>query len=130
MRGATAVQRMTFLHVVEEAIRVRQGVAALENNEIAEFGKLLLASHASLRDKLGVSTSAIDSLMEAAMDAGAVGARLTGAGFGGCVIVLCTNQTLNGVRERLLNGYYSTHSRFDPQEHLFAAAPSAGALAG
>jgi len=130
VRGATAVQRMTFLHVVEEAIRVRQGVAALENNEIAEFGKLLLASHASLRDKLGVSTPAIDSLMEAAMDAGAVGARLTGAGFGGCVIVLCTNQTLNGVRERLLNGYYSTRSRFDPQEHLFAAAPSAGALAG
>ncbi len=52
------------------------------------LGPLLLASHASLRDDFGVSTPELDLLVELLVDAGAAGARLTGAGFGGCVVAL------------------------------------------
>jgi galactokinase len=61
----------------------------MEQCDAGAFGSLLLASHASLRDRLHVSCGALDRLVEAAMDSGALGARLTGAGFGGCAVVFC-----------------------------------------
>ena len=60
----------------------------MEQRDAAAFGSLLVASHASLRDRLHVSSAALDRLVDAAMDSGALGARLTGAGFGGCVVAL------------------------------------------
>ena len=62
------------------------------------FGSLLLESHASLRDRLQVSCPALDRLVEAAMDSGAVGARLTGAGFGGCAVVFAKQPICQGPR--------------------------------
>ena len=82
-----------FLHVVTEAFRVRHAVQAMREDDAARFGRLLLASHASLRDRLQVSCPALDRLVEAAMDSGALGARLTGAGFGGCAVVFCRRGT-------------------------------------
>ena len=78
----------TFQHVTSEARRVREAVDAMERDDPARFGALLLESHASLRERLRVSTPALDRLVEAAMKAGACGARLTGAGFGGCAVIL------------------------------------------
>ncbi len=52
------------------------------------LGPLLLESHASLRDDFGVSTPQLDTLVDVLVDSGAAGARLTGAGFGGCVVGL------------------------------------------
>lgn len=120
---------LVFRHVVNEARRVCEAVTALGKNDIREFGSLLLASHASLRDNLGVSTPAIDALVEAAMQAGAAGARLTGAGFGGCVVVLAAAETSAEVHARLTGHYYSKLSDFQPHEHLFEVEPSDGALA-
>ena len=75
-------------HVVTENARVLEFAAALRSGEVGELGPLMLASHASLRDDFEVSTPALDALVDACMEHGALGARLTGAGFGGCVVAL------------------------------------------
>ncbi len=121
-------ERLAFLHVTSEAARVGKAVEALRANDLAAFGRLLIASHASLRDQLRVSTPAIDSLVETALEAGAAGARLTGAGFGGCVLICSRSGDQARIREQLIDRYYSKHTDFDPQRHLFPAESSSGAL--
>jgi galactokinase len=75
-------------HVATENDRVRETVEALERHDLQALGALFAASHASLRDDYGVSTPRLDRLVETALAAGAIGARLTGGGFGGSVLVL------------------------------------------
>lgn len=75
-------------HVVGENARVLAFADALRARDIAALGPLMLASHASLRDDFRVSTPELDLLVELLVDEGALGARLTGAGFGGCVVAL------------------------------------------
>jgi galactokinase len=76
-------------HVVGENQRVLQGVEALERGDAAAFGKLMDASHVSLRDDYEVSCAELDAMVEAAwMAPGVVGARMTGGGFGGCAVAL------------------------------------------
>jgi galactokinase len=75
-------------HVVSENTRVLEAFEALGNNDFDEFGRLMYASHASLRDDYEVSTPELDTFVETAKEHGATGARLTGAGFGGCAIAL------------------------------------------
>ena len=75
-------------HVVSENARVLAAAAALAAGDAAEVGRLMLESHASLRDDYEVSTPELDAIVERLMAAGALGARLTGAGFGGCVVAL------------------------------------------
>lgn len=77
-------------HVVTECERVRQAAAALRDNDPTTVGQLMTQSHASLRDDFDVSTPVLDGLVET-LNAipGVYGARLTGAGFGGCVVALC-----------------------------------------
>ena len=75
-------------HVVSENARVLACFDALRAGDVEAVGTLMLASHASLRDDFGVSTPALDELVERLVTAGAYGARLTGAGFGGCVVGL------------------------------------------
>jgi galactokinase len=75
-------------HVISENERVDAAVAALESGELAELGALLNASHASLRDDYEVSVPEVERAVAACMDAGALGARIMGGGFGGSVIAL------------------------------------------
>jgi galactokinase len=126
--GMEAADLRALTHVVSEAQRVEEAVAALRGADAEEFGKLMLASHASLRDELRVSSAALDELVEEAMAAGALGARLTGAGFGGCAVVLCRKADCDQVRSGLVEGYYSERPGFDPGLHLIDAKPSNGAL--
>jgi galactokinase len=78
-------------HVVGEIERVQLAAAALEAGETERFGELMFASHRSLRDHYQVSSEELDGLVELARQApGIVGARLTGAGFGGCTVNLVT----------------------------------------
>jgi galactokinase len=121
-------ERESFLHVTSEAWRVRAAVQALEQNDAGTFGRLLLESHASLRDRLRVSSPALDQLVETAVESGALGARLTGAGLGGCAVVFCQKRDLAAVRRGLIDHYYAGHSDFDPDRHLIDAQPGPGAL--
>ncbi len=101
----SATARKRALHVVGETARVRTAVAAMLGG--ARFpGELLTASHASLRDLFECSTHDLTWLAEAAdaMD-GVRGARLTGAGWGGCVLVLGDALALPRVAERLARDY-------------------------
>jgi len=123
-----ADEQRSFLHVAGEAFRTSEGVAALQNADAAGFGRVLNESHDSLRDLLRVSSPALDALVYAAREAGATGARLTGAGFGGCAIVFCHASDRQRIAEQLVERYYSGRSGFDPETHLIAAEPSSGAL--
>ena len=75
-------------HVVSENARVLEAIETLGNSDFDEFGRLMFASHASLRDDYEVSTHELDTFVETSKQHGARGARLTGAGFGGCAIAL------------------------------------------
>lgn len=75
-------------HVVTENARVLEGVEALEQGDIKRFGELMVASHNSLRDDYEVSIPELDQLVAAMLKHGAIGARLTGAGFGGATVAL------------------------------------------
>ena len=80
-------------HVISENARVLEAVEALRDRDFEEFGRLMFASHASLRDDYEVSTPELDTFVRAAEEQGARGARLTGAGFGGCAIALVPEET-------------------------------------
>lgn len=75
-------------HVVGENARVLAAVEALKAGDAVRFGALMTESHLSLARDYEVSTGALDRLVESALGAGASGARLTGAGFGGCIVAL------------------------------------------
>jgi galactokinase len=85
-------------HVVTEFQRVREAERLLRARDIGGFGERMYASHRSLRDDFAVSHPALDRLVELAAAHGAVGARLTGAGFGGCIIALCEGSAESVVR--------------------------------
>ena len=95
-------------HVVSENARVLACVTALRAGDLPAVGAILLAGHASLRDDFRVSRPELDTLVDAFMAHGAYGARLTGAGFGGCVVGLapaagaeeCLGATLADYRTR------------------------------
>jgi galactokinase len=120
--------RDAFLHVTSEALRVRAAVAAMASGDAVAFGRLLLESHASLRDQLRVSCPALNQLVEAAMASGALGARLTGAGFGGCAVVLCRAAERAAVRRGLVERFYAGRVGFDERNHLIDVRPAPGAL--
>jgi galactokinase len=74
--------------VVTEVERVRQTVELIDASDLAGVGPLLDASHASLRDDYEVSTQAVEQAVDRLKEAGALGARLHGGGFGGAVLGL------------------------------------------
>lgn len=81
--------RQRAQHVVEENARVLASVEALQNNDLQTFGQLMNASHESLRDLYEVSCNELDVMVEEAQRIpGTLGARMTGAGFGGCTVSL------------------------------------------
>jgi galactokinase len=76
-------------HVISDSQRVLDGVDALKAGEVAGFGKLMVAAHASYRDDFEASCEECDLLVSIALELdGCLGARLTGGGFGGCTVNL------------------------------------------
>ena len=75
-------------HIVTEDARVLESVAALKARDTAAFGALMYASHASMRDDFEISVPELDTVVEVARARGAIGARMTGGGFGGSAIAL------------------------------------------
>lgn len=89
-------------HVVTEQYRVLSFVAALHRGDWAEAGDLMTASHLSLRDDYEVSCPELDLVVAAALAAGALGARMTGGGFGGSAVVLCREEDRLAVQGRVV----------------------------
>ncbi|MDQ2968752.1 MAG: hypothetical protein M3R37_10605 [Actinomycetota bacterium] len=77
-------------------------VDALERNDLQALGSLFLASHASLRDDYEVSTPTLDAVVATALEAGALGARMTGGGFGGSVVAVAERADADAVLRRTL----------------------------
>jgi len=118
-----------FRHVITEGARVRQAEAAMATGggDLATFGGLLDSSHASLRDHYEVSHPELDRLVELAREAGAAGARLTGAGFGGSIVALCSVKRAPEVIAALREAFYAPRGVAGDAEYVFAVEPSAGA---
>ncbi len=127
LRDATAEQVAhdpIARHVVAENARVAAFADALPSGEPGVLGRLMLESHASLRDDYRVSIPELDALVDAFVAAGAAGARLTGAGFGGCVVALAGADTGGEVLERAMDQYRATTGR---EPRGFVARPVDGA---
>ncbi len=92
-------------HVVTENDRVARTAALLRADRLPQIGPLLAASHASLRDDFEVSCPELDLAVEAGLAAGAWGARMTGAGFGGCAIALAPSQRAEAVAEAVSGAF-------------------------
>jgi galactokinase len=100
------VLRRRARHVMSENTRVLQAVDALRAGAVERFGALLYASHASLRDDYEVSSLELDAIVEIARQTpGVFGARLTGAGFGGCALALIRRDAVDALREALARDY-------------------------
>jgi len=107
---------------------VHRAERALIDYDLKGFGHLLTESHQSLRDDFEVSCPELDELVEIALRTGAAGARLTGAGLGGCVVALCEERRVNKVLKTLAKRFYATRG-FEGrlEDQVFLAEPSAGA---
>ncbi len=92
-------------HAINENQRTIQAVQALRNNNIKLFGKLMNESHVSLRDDYEVTGLELDTLVATAWKNGAIGSRMTGAGFGGCTISLVYNNSLEEFIEKVGKEY-------------------------
>jgi galactokinase len=88
-------------HVLTENGRVMDFVAALGASDFIEAGRIMTASHVSMRNDFEITIDHIDLIADIAVRAGAYGARMTGGGFGGCVIALAPDGRANAVAEEL-----------------------------
>lgn len=114
-------------HVVSENARVLEFCTALGAHQLDRLGAILLAGHASLRDDFRVSTPELDLLVEEFVRQGALGARLTGAGFGGCVVALVSAATAETCLTTTMAGYAQRTGRV-PTGFVARAAPGASIL--
>lgn len=110
-------------HVRTEIERVGQFERALGAGDAARCGALMDASHASLRDRLRVSHPALDALVAVAREAGALGARMTGAGFGGSIVALAEAAE----SEAVLGALRDAQAEMPGAQPAFVAHPGAGA---
>jgi galactokinase len=115
-------------HVVSENERTLAGVAALRAGDLVRFGQLMNESHRSLRDHYEVSCSELDALVDAAWQArGVFGARMTGAGFGGCTVALVESGLVQDYVEHVRAAYQASTglmARF----HVCQIVDGAGAI--
>jgi galactokinase len=111
-------------HVVTENARVEHTVEHLRAGHIADIGDLLTASHTSMRDDYRISCLELDVAVDAALDAGALGARMTGGGFGGSAIALVASDAVVSVGQRV-QAAFAARGLTSPG--LFTAVPSPGA---
>ncbi|MBV9028816.1 MAG: galactokinase [Pseudonocardiales bacterium] len=118
------VLRRRARHVVSEIARVRTVVALLESGRVRDIGALLTASHASLRDDLEVSSPELECAVDAARAAGALGARMTGGGFGGSALVLLERTATAAVTHAVVA---AAARRGHPEPTVYEALPSRGA---
>ncbi len=108
-------------HVIAENHRVLLTAAALHRGDLITAGQLISQSHRSLRTDYEVSLPQLDLLVEAAEEAGAYGARLVGAGFGGCVLALAPAKEIERIAQQVAERYASVTGSPPDTYHVHAA---------
>lgn len=104
-----AVIRKRARHVISENLRVKESVKVLRHNDLHAFGRLLNASHQSLKEDYEVSAIELDVLVETAQKVkGCLGARMTGAGFGGCAIAVAHYSVVEELKNKVSETYLKT----------------------
>ena len=111
-------------HVVTEDDRVLSVVRLLDEGRLADIGPLLTASHRSMRDDFRITVPEVDTAVDALLEAGALGARMTGGGFGGCVIGLVPERSVGAAGDAVRRAF--ADAGFGEPD-LFIAVPSQGA---
>ncbi len=111
-------------HVVTENQRVLDAMTALAAGDYPGLGRLMTASHASMRDDYEITEASVDLAVEVALAEGALGARMTGGGFGGCVLALVPADRVDAVSEAVTAAFAAAGL---PQPVTFLGRPSAGA---
>jgi len=113
-------------HIVTEDQRTLDSVEALKRGDLAAFGKLMNASHASMRDWFEITTPDIDALVEIQQNTpGCFGARMTGGGFGGCTVALVQDGAVPAVVEAIQTQYPARTGK-TPQVYVCRATDGAG----
>jgi galactokinase len=128
LRDATLDQVRAFprgRHAVSEMQRVRAFATALRAGDLGALGPLMLASHASSRDDMEVSIPELDVLVECLVEAGAYGARLTGAGFGGCVVAIAPIDAVGAIGDQA-TAAYRTRTGLEPTAWVVRGSAGAG----
>ncbi|MCX5256550.1 galactokinase [Streptomyces canus] len=111
-------------HVVTEDERVEKTIALLESGETRAIGPVLIAGHASLRDDFRISCPELDLVVDTALATGALGARMTGGGFGGSAIVLAEAADVETITKAVQEAFAAAEFT---APRVFEAVPSAGA---
>jgi galactokinase len=122
------VMRRRVRHVVTEDQRVLSVVDLLRSGRAREIGPLLTESHASMRDDFEITVPEVDTAVETALAAGAYGARMTGGGFGGCVLALVDASAADRVADAVKDEFAS-RGFAAPAPFVATAGPGATRLA-
>ena len=116
--------RRLVRHIVTENARVERVVSLLESGETRAIGPVLVEGHASLRDDFRISCPELDLVVDTALANGALGARMTGGGFGGSAIVLAEEPDVDAITKAVTEAF-ATAGFTTPR--VFEAVPSPGA---
>ena len=122
----TEVEYIRARHAVTEIARVKDAVAALKASDFTTLGRLINESHISLRDDYTVSCPELDAAVDASLEAGALGSRMVGGGFGGSAIALIKADQIESVKEAIKKSYAAKGFK---APRFFTSLPSAGASA-
>ncbi|WP_127498179.1 galactokinase [Actinoplanes solisilvae] len=121
------VMRRRVRHIVTEDDRVLATVKLLHAGQVREIGPLLTASHVSMRDDFEITVAQVDLAVETALEVGAYGARMTGGGFGGCVLALIDADKADVVTTAVEEAYAKAGFT-PPTAWTVTAGPGAGKL--
>jgi len=124
LAGDGEVLRRRARHIVTDNARVHQAVAQLRARAWEDLGRAFSASHASLRDDFEVSCAELDVAVDSAVSAGALGARMTGGGFGGSAIALVRSADADAVAEACRAAFGAADW---PEPTVFSVEPGPGA---
>lgn len=121
---ADPILQKRALHAITENARVNDAALALQTGDMEVFGKLMYASHQSLKDLYEVTGAELDTIVEFCREyKGCIGARMTGAGFGGCAIALVSSQHIDDFSEQL-SVHYTRRIGYAPE--IFVAGAEQG----
>ena len=116
-------------HIFTEADRVEKSKECIKARKMREFGQLMYQSHKSCAEDYEISCPELDKLVEIARQNACMGARLTGAGFGGCTVNLVHRQKVDEFKEGMVRGYYRNYLKRggNSSDYIFVCKPSNGA---